>query len=780
MAIIVHRLTVVGFYLIWAGEERFDGCAVIARSGIEFREFGGDCIQSGLDGPDFLSDRDRALIARKTGPASLMDQPWLFGLVGILRQPIVILDELHRVVAASNAFYQLVGATPQSAAGRHLRDVGTGFLGASDLHEFLALIDDISPTLTGFRLEVGKGLSGRRTFILNAQRMGPPLPHGTVLISIEETTWPALPQRSSEESGPHGEEPNQHASSSMKMANHALRQPLQTLSLLQGVLAVKERDPELHKLIDRLQEAIEALTGMLNAMVSTEQINARSMSPEILVFPIGLVINRLRTELAYHAEARGLEWRVAPCRVAVHSDSRLLEQAVRALVIEAMRLIRHGKVLLGCRRRGDMLSIQVWIRGTGVPAEQQRTILDEFHGRNESSKTSLAQTLVKPLSDILGLAVKTRSRPGNGLVFTAEVPIESQVAEITIRRGETSRGTIALISEDPFLEHTLALLLKELGHATITTTPDDGFASLIPNRIGSMQPEIVIVDTREPIEQGVTKTISSLRWALGWDIPAIVLVDNLSKERLVDVSESCVCLPKPVRPSELTPQIARFLTLVRHRAANSNRHDHNDLPQTVFVVDDDDILRDAMRDVLGLQGQEVQLYSSSEDFLAAYTRDQRGCLVIDNMLPGIKGVDLLEQLKSEGSMLPSIMITGHGDISTAVRALKAGAIDYIEKPISYEALLSAVERALEIDRGSADALIKRRDLTARIAELTPRERQVMDLVVSGRSSKQIAQILKISQRTVENHRAAIMKRAGASSLSDLIRTVMQLRLSQDH
>jgi two-component system, chemotaxis family, CheB/CheR fusion protein len=181
--------------------------------------------------------------------------------------------------------------------------------------------------------------------------------------------------------------------------------------------------------------------------------------------------------------------------------------------------------------------------------------------------------------------------------------------------------------------------------------------------------------------------------------------------------------------------------------------------------------------VLGLQGQKVELFSSSEDFLKAYIRDQRGCLVIDNKLPGMDGVELLERLKSEGSTLPSIMITGHGDTATAVRALKAGAIDYIDKPMSYEALLSAVERALEIDRSSADALIRRRELAARIAELTPRERQVLDLVVGGYSSKKIAQILDISQRTVENHRAAIMRRAGATSLPDLIRIVMQLRSS---
>ena len=131
------------------------------------------------------------------------------------------------------------------------------------------------------------------------------------------------------------------------------------------------------------------------------------------------------------------------------------------------------------------------------------------------------------------------------------------------------------------------------------------------------------------------------------------------------------------------------------------------------------------------------------------------------------GVELLERLKADGATLPSIMITGHGDTSTAVRSLKAGAIDYLEKPISYEALLTAVERALAIDRGSADAMVKRRELTARLAELTPRERQVMDLVVAGQSSKSIARILGISQRTVENHRFNIRKKLALARSVDL-------------
>ena len=322
---------------------------------------------------------------------------------------------------------------------------------------------------------------------------------------------------------------------------------MQTLSLLQGILAAREKDPEQHKLISRIEEAIGALSGMLNALATMNQFNAGPISPDIITFPIGLVVNRLRTELAYHADARGLAWRVVSSNVAIRSDPQLLGQVLRALLMDAMKLIARGKVLFGCRRRGHHLVIQVWIRGTGVSAEQQENILKEFHShRGWSTGVSSVEALVKPLSDRLNLAVKTRSRPGNGLVFSAEVPIELQLAETVIRRDAASKGTILVVSDDPIVRDALTLLLREMGHEALTATPDDGFAALLRNKSGSMRPEIVIVDLRGANELN-GKVVSALRWMLGWEIPAIVIGDDISRREDVDVvSEPCTYLPKPI------------------------------------------------------------------------------------------------------------------------------------------------------------------------------------------------------------------------------------------
>jgi two-component system, chemotaxis family, CheB/CheR fusion protein len=714
------------------------------------------------------------VISRKATPLGAVEWRWLRGVLDILHQPAVLLDQFHHVLVANNAFYDLLGMIPQSATGGTLRDLGNGLLDAPGLQAFLDSVDVDPVRASTQRFEINKGPHLQRKFVLKAIRVPAGALSGTAVVTIEEI---GRSNRMNEFLGT--AQGSQQTLSAIAAADHDLRQPLQTLSLLQGVLAAREKDPELHKLVDRLEEAIEALTGILHATVSIDQLARGSIEPAIGTFPIGSVINRLRTELAYHADARGLEWRVVPSSVAVRSDAYLLGQVLRALLMQAMKLIARGKVLLGCRRRGNRLIIQVWISGTGVTAERQEIILNEFHTSPASPvPNNLVGLLVTPLSKRLKLAVKARSRPGNGLVFTSEIPIEPQLVSGTLRPNSTPKGTILVTSDDPNVRDSLVMLLREMGHEPLTASADDGFASLLSNKDGSVRPEVAIVSFGQTPERNA-KAIVSLRWMLGWEIPAIAIGDDVSKGTNADaVGDSVVYLPAPLRPAELTPHIARFLALVRYRAAVSRRSSRDTLRQAVFVVDDDSVLREVIRDVLGYQRQNVELFSSSEEFLKAYRRDRQGCLIIDNRLPGISGVEVLERLKAEGSSIPSIMITGHSDISTAIRAMKAGAIDYLEKPISYEALLTAVERALETGRGSAEAHLKRQELAARLTELTPRERQVMELVVAGRSSKKIAQILKISQRTVENHRAAIMRRAGVTSLPDLIRIVMQLQLSE--
>jgi two-component system CheB/CheR fusion protein len=190
------------------------------------------------------------------------------------------------------------------------------------------------------------------------------------------------------------------------------------------------------------------------------------------------------------------------------------------------------------------------------------------------------------------------------------------------------------------------------------------------------------------------------------------------------------------------------------------------------VVDDDRTTRDDMQELLRAHGYTAEVYASGEGFLETDRPDRNGCLVIDALMPGMGGIALLKTLTAANRGLPAIIITGHGDVAMAVQAMKAGAADFLEKPIRSDELVASIARALERSQDSAKRSAWRKTAAERIAGLTPRERDVMELVVQGRPNKIIADDLGISQRTVENHRASVMKRTGVATLPDLIRLVM--------
>jgi len=193
---------------------------------------------------------------------------------------------------------------------------------------------------------------------------------------------------------------------------------------------------------------------------------------------------------------------------------------------------------------------------------------------------------------------------------------------------------------------------------------------------------------------------------------------------------------------------------------------------TVFIVDDDEAVRDSLQWLMRSVGLPSRTFRSASAFLAEYDRTAPGCLLLDIRMPGMSGLELQERLIHDGITLPLLFITGHGDVPMAVRALKAGALDFIEKPFNDQELLDRVQRALARDQEqrveAAQALAARE----RLARLTPREREVLDRVVAGTLNKVMADELGVSQKTIEAHRAKVMQKLEARSVSDLVRMVM--------
>lgn len=196
---------------------------------------------------------------------------------------------------------------------------------------------------------------------------------------------------------------------------------------------------------------------------------------------------------------------------------------------------------------------------------------------------------------------------------------------------------------------------------------------------------------------------------------------------------------------------------------------------TVFVVDDDADVLEAVDFLLHSVGLKVETYASAKEFLEAYDPLQPGCLVLDVRMPGMSGLELQERLEALESTLPIIFLSAHGDVPIAVHAIKAGAVDFLEKPFRDQELIDKVQDAIEVNARLRRDLAERNRIAGRIDALTPREREVMELVVQGKTNKAIASELGLSQRTVEIHRARVMEKMRAESLPELVQMVIRFR-----
>ena len=576
-------------------------------------------------------------------------------------------------------------------------------------------------------------------------------------------------------------------------ASHDLRQPLQTLTLLQELLAKTVEGESAQKLITRLDEALGAMSGMLDTLLDINQIEAGTVRTDIVGFPIDDLLARLKDEYAYHAQAQNLAFRVVRCGLSIRSDPRLLEQMIRNLLSNALKYTKRGKILLGCRRRGERLSIEIWDTGVGVPPHELQAIFEEYHQldnavRERRRGLGLGLSIVQRLGNLLGHAVRVGSEVGKGSVFSIEVEVQFGVATPAWpegRRAPTKHrlveddrrgGSILIIEDDPEVCELLELLLKDKSYR-IAAAPDGGAALDLVAR-GTIRPDLILSDYNLPNGMNGLEVVARLRDKLHRHVPVIILTGDISTDALRDISlRDCVQLNKPVKPRELTQAIQRLLATPQagstaHVLQTSQAAEGAVPPPVVFVVDDDAQVRDGMRAALEDDGRIVETYATCEAFLEAYHQGRGGCLLIDAYLPGMSGLDLLKRLHEAGDRLPAIMITGASDVPMAVQAMKEGASDFIEKPIGTAELIASIDRALEQARDSDKRFAWREAAANHIANLTPRQRQIMDLVLAGHPSKNIAADLKISQRTVENHRASIMKRTGTKSLPALARLAL--------
>ena len=711
-------------------------------------------------------------------------------IIDTIRMPLVVLGPDQRILSASFPFYRSFSVNPSTAVGQKLIEIEDGRLDVPGIRLFLKIIADDFDFTAAQEIEIDLP-RGRRNLILTAHRVSSEqVDTGRVLLVIEDVTDRKTIETDLNKAKRQAELANLGKSRFLAAASHDLRQPLQTMSLLHDMLAKRATDPDSVRMIAKLGGSLDVMAAILNKILDITQLEAGVVKPDLSVFPISDLFNRIRDDFTLRAESKGLSCRVVNSRHMVRSDPTLLEQMIRNLVSNALKYTPSGKILLGCRWQGSTVRIEIWDTGVGIPAAQLRAVFEEFHqldnpARESSRGFGLGLSIVQRLGELLDHPVNVRSVPGKGSVFSITLPREAMRPHLAPASGNNAissrrdrRDLVLIVEDDPAIREMLQMLFEFEGYSVATAV--DGRQALDLVSRDALRPAIVVTDFNLPNSLSGVDIAKRLRELLGRSLPVIIVTGDISVNTLTDIADAhCVQLNKPVKANDLIGLVRSQIATMRQARppapipAQPVQSAPKLKPRScVYLIDDNDDLRSTMREMLENSGHIVEAFPSSEAFLASYQPDIGVCLVVDARLPGLDGMALLQHLKSQGQAMPSIMITGFGDITMAVEAMKAGAIDFIEKPVSPDLLLASIERAVALSRDKNAQSDWQAAAKQRLASLTPRERQVMDLVIAGRPNKIISADLDLSQRTVEKHRAAIMHKTKSKSLSDLVRLVI--------
>jgi two-component system, chemotaxis family, CheB/CheR fusion protein len=730
----------------------------------------------------------------KAGEENLrLARAYTSAVIGTIHEPLVVLDHELRVEAASDSFYDFFGGSPEASFGRPLLSIDANHLDAPTLRAFLERNRGTSNGAESCEIAIDMPSRGQRTLLVTAGKIrGGSTADQKILVSFSDVTEV---KRASEglATKQRAELANLAKSRFLAAASHDLRQPLQTLSLLQGALRQRLKDEESLTVLAKAERTLAAMSATLNALLDINQLEAGVIRPKLVDFSINEILGIFKGEFGEVAIRKGLRWRVVPCGLTVRSDRQLLEDMIRNLLSNAVRYTDTGTILLGCRRHGGRVRIEVWDTGVGIAEDQVPHIFKEYHratDQHRQDSVGLGLAIVRQLGEVLGHPVGVRSVVGKGSVFFIEVPVVTAkpgrghgthvpAAGVGNRRRV---GTILLIEDEESVRDSLELLLKKDGHHVAAVANGEAALALVANR--ALRPDLVISDYRLSGKMNGVGAAVQLRERLGSEVPVIILTGDVRVVVLRDIAKhGYLSRKKPVKAEELLQDIQRLLgprelATRSALAAPAAEAAIASAAATVYVVDDDGGAREAMEMLLAKAGYSVETYASAATFLESYRPGQKACLLTDVRMPGMSGFELLAQLAAAGNALPAIVITGQGDVAMAVEAMRAGAVDFIEKPIDADALLAGVNRALRQAASPAERSSWRKAAAMRIAGLTSREREVMDLVVAGCANKDISARLRINQRTVETHRAAVMKKVGATSLSELVRLELAARAGE--
>jgi two-component system CheB/CheR fusion protein len=570
-------------------------------------------------------------------------------------------------------------------------------------------------------------------------------------------------------------------------ASHDLRQPLQTIGLLTGVLEKRAADSETRTTLLRLDDAVAHMTGLVDTLLDINHIESGGIKVETAEIALGPLMSRVVDDYEPLALAKNLNLRLVHSSASISSDRRLLTRIIGNLVSNAVKYTDKGSILIGCRRRQGTLRIEIWDSGIGIPPGSIDAVFDEFYrlDRSDSSRFGLGLGLyiVRRFAELLGHTIEVCSIPGKGTVFAIVIanPSFSPAGMETEAGAEHRWQPVALLVEDDQAQlDALRALLELEGYRVIAVQRgDDAMARLREDR--ALRPSVIVADYRLPGKLDGLDVIRRVRASVGVAIPAVLISGDRPAVAL-DTSEFAdfLFIAKPVKAASLVSTVNSLISRTMPDWRPSKLPTGAAAPPSpptagrsrVAVIEDEPGVRDAARSVLQADGYDVVAFSSSEAFLAEPDHGRFACVVVDISLPGMDGLALQRKLKTEGNVgIPIIFMTGNSDLATAVEAMREGAADFLQKPVDGATISESVARALESNVVATVSSADRAEVDARIARLTERERQVLEQMVAGTLTKNIAAALGISQRTAEHHRQSVMRKMDVRSLAMLVRMV---------
>ncbi|MBK4718972.1 response regulator [Azospirillum sp. YIM DDC1] len=477
------------------------------------------------------------------------------------------------VVYTNPAFARLMGIGPGAADGRAVREVLAGLMGdETGLFPLCDGAEDAGDMRAEF-LRPGAGLEGDAPEVWLELRASPVRGAGgrlvSVIATVRDITEHKTAQAALAEARREADRANIGKSKFLAAASHDLRQPVQSLMLLMEALSTRATDPAMRKILTTMDRALGALKMLLDGLLDVSRLEAGAVEPKRTAFPVTELLDRIAANSRPVAVRKGLLLHIMPCGAHVDSDPMLLGRILQNLVENALRYTNRGRILVGCRRRGAVLRIEVWDTGIGIPTDRQEDIFQEFvqvgnASRDRDQGLGLGLAVVRRLAGMLNHPVSLRSEPGRGSVFRVEVPLadppapaETLPEDFPVTARMRAGARVLVVEDDPIVREGLCAMIQQWGHEV---HPAGSFGEAVEVLRRHPDPDVIVADYRLGEGHTGTETIREVRRRSKRPIPGILVTGDTTPERLAEAEAGKFSiLHKPVLADDLRRAIALAL-----------------------------------------------------------------------------------------------------------------------------------------------------------------------------------------------------------------------------